>query len=64
MKVVFNCCTKPAKFTHNKAVTHFMSEKPEVEAQAKPQAPAQDTVEISAKQPEAKPQCEGDACKK
>lgn len=64
MKVVLNCCTKPAKFTHSQAVTHFKGEKPEVETEIKPQAPVQDTVEISAKMPEPKAECEGDACKK
>jgi len=41
MKVVFNCCTQPAKYTHNAGVTLFKGEKPEVEAksQVKPEAP-------------------------
>lgn len=57
MKIVFNCCTKPAKFTHNSGVTLFKGEKPEVAVQPQvklnPQ-PAADTVTISTKQPEAK----------
>lgn len=34
MKVVFNCCTKPAKYTHNAGVTLFKGEKPEVETKS------------------------------
>ncbi|MFA7659191.1 MAG: hypothetical protein WCY19_07140 [Candidatus Gastranaerophilaceae bacterium] len=69
MKIVFNCCTKPALFKHNAGVTLFKGEKPEVEV--KPQVktdsqplaqPTADTVEISGKKgPEVK--CEGDECK-
>lgn len=58
MKVMFNCCTKPALFTHNAGMTLFKGEKPEVEtkAQIQPQI-AQDKVEISAKKPEEKVEC-------
>ncbi len=56
MKVVFNCCTQPAKFSHNAGATLFKGEKPEVvvKSQVKPlEQPTVDTVSLSTK-PESK----------
>lgn len=79
MKVVFNCCTKPAG-CHNAGVTLFKGEKPEVEVKSQTKPDNNQAVEAQLQtQPQLKPQlqqdsveisdkktekkCEGDACK-
>jgi hypothetical protein len=44
MNIVFNCCTKPAKYVHHAGITAFKGEKPEVEVQSqiKPEKSAND----------------------
>lgn len=61
MKIVFNCCTQPAKYTHNAGVTLFKGEKPEVETKAQVKLETTPKEEVvtnpakSTKKPEDKP---------
>lgn len=57
MKIVFNCCPKPALFKHNGGMTLFKGEQPEVKVETKLQPLPQDKVEVNSKGAENKPEC-------